>query len=473
MRKQLWAFVGVLVMAMLLLVACGGNDSSDDTALASGEYGAVTGGAVSESFSRDADGSAPNGAPSDAVTSPGSEPAPGNTGDSETFGGKGADGGLTPLALQQVGDGRVIIFTSSMVVEVEDVPGATQRAQAAIAGLGGLLFGQNTTTEPYAYTTLTFKVRPEDFQEALRRLEELGKLESQQISTDDVTERVVDLQSRITTSEASVERLRAFLSNATDLEGVAQIEAQLLIRETDLEVLRGQLRTIQEQASLATIYLTLTEPQPDEPEASVDLVQTAYLDHDRGAHCPGDDELKVDEGEAMTVCFSIENTGNLALTEIEIRDVGLDLDEDDFVVLEGSLEVLEPGDTLMGYFETDAELRHYADPRFSAVPVDEDGDPVRVGIEIDGDLVSFDIVEDTSVPSFTDGLSGSIDAVISLGQLAILAVGVAIPFLWVPLLVVALVWFIRRRTTPSRTLASPVATTATAAAPTNDVESDN
>ena len=348
-----------------------------------------------------------------------------------------------------------------MVVIVDDVPLATQQAPAAIAGLGGLVFGQDTVTEPRARTVLTFKVLPEDFDEALDRLAELGKLESQRVSTDDVTERVVDLESRITTSAASVERLRTFLGQATTLEGVAQIEFQLLQRETDLERLRGQLRTLEGQAALATIFLTLTEPEPDEREAMVELVETAYLGHNDGDRCPGDDELSVTENEAITICFEIENTGNLALTEIEVRDVGLDLDDDDFIVLEGSLDgPLEPGEVLIGYFELDAELHGFASPRFSAVPVDEDGDKVRLGIGVDADVVELDVTEDDSVTSFSDGLSDSFGALATAGQLAVLGVAVAIPFLWVPLLLLALVWVIRRMML-SRTRTAPVAATST------------
>ena len=50
------------------------------------------------------------------------------------------------------------------------------------------------------------------------------------VTADDVTERVVDLQSRINTAEASVERLRTFLENATNVQTIADLENQLLQR---------------------------------------------------------------------------------------------------------------------------------------------------------------------------------------------------------------------------------------------------
>jgi len=462
MRKPMWAILGVLVAAMMLLVACGGSDDRETAGVDDSLAAAAPEDLLLQSSESSSGGGADGDARTDLRSSVGAPPPqPGNTGVGQDSGGGGND--LAPVALQQVGDGRVIIYTSSMLVLVEDVSLATQQAQTAIAGLGGLVFGQDTTTEPFPRTVLTFRVLPEDFQEALTRLADLGKLESQQVSTDDVTDRVVDLESRIITSEASVERLREFLRSAVDLEDVAQLEAQLLQRETSLELLRGQLRTVQDQAALATIFLTLVEPTPDAPEARVELVQTAYLGQDEGARCPGDDELEVDEGDSITVCIEIENTGNLALTEMEVRDGGLDLDEDDFVVLEGSLAgPLEPGDRLVGYFDASAELFQSPSPRFSAVVVDEDGDPIRVPVGVETEIVELDVAEDTSVPSFMEGLTGSLGAVLVLAQFSVLALGVAIPFLWVPLIVVGLIWLGRRM--------SPRAVTAPPSAAASDVE---
>ena len=126
---------------------------------------------------------------------------------------------------------------------VDDVEQATTDAVEAIQGTG-LIFGQQTTTDPTPRTVLTIKVLPEDFAETLVALKQGlgGKVERETVSTDDVTERVVDLESRITTVESSVERIRLLLGDARDLNTIRSLEEQLLERETVLEVLRGQLK---------------------------------------------------------------------------------------------------------------------------------------------------------------------------------------------------------------------------------------
>jgi len=157
--------------------------------------------------------------------------------------------------LPVVDTGRDIIFVATVGVEVEDVVVAGQEASTAIAGLGGVLFGQVTTSEGVPRSTLTFKVPPAQFQTALSRLGDIGFLRDQVITADDVTERVVDLESQIITSQLSVDRLRGFLENATTLTEIADLEQQLLVRETSLEQ-----RMISMSVTKASVWNSTTSP---------------------------------------------------------------------------------------------------------------------------------------------------------------------------------------------------------------------
>lgn len=430
MAKWMWLVVVAPLLAAAVLMACSNGDEGDDddsATAATTTVATTTQASAATTSARSASAAAPAASVADE------EDSAGTVGDSE-----GVD-------FQQVDTGRAIIYVGRMLVEVDDVLRATQQAQVAIAGLGGLVFSQQTTGEPTPRTELTFKVMPADFTEAMSRLEALGELKSQRISADDVTERVVDLESRIITASASVERLRTFLENATQIRDVAELEAQLLNRETDLELLRGQLRTIQGQVGLATIFLTLVGPAPELLEARAEFVETAYAGSDDGERCPSDDDLAVDEAKAITICVSVENTGNVALADIEVRDSGLGLDDDDFVTLVGSVAgPIEPGETLLGYFQTGAELDTTPLPGFSAVAVDLDGEPLRIPVAAEYDVFEYEVIADDSLPTFLDGLRGSWSALLTLGRLGLLMLGIAIPFFWVVPLVGGLAWIGRR-----------------------------
>jgi Domain of unknown function (DUF4349) len=193
----------------------------------------------------------------------------------------GPEEGGTAVDLDVVAQGRRVISTATVRLRVDDLGAAVSDASELAADLGGLVFAEETDLRNEARTQLTLKVPPGQFRALLAALADLGEVETQTVSTDDVTEQVVDLDSRIRTSEASVERLRALLDQATTVRDITTIEGELLRRETDLETLRGELRTIERQVAMATVTVTFqsqrSEPPPPEEEA-----QPGFFDGLRG-----------------------------------------------------------------------------------------------------------------------------------------------------------------------------------------------
>ncbi len=200
----------------------------------------------------------------------------------EAGGGASADSGSS-VDFGVAAENRQIISRGTVDLRVEDLDAAVEGVQVLVDDVGGLVFAENTDLRQGARTRITIKVPPTEFRAALAALAELGEVQTQTVTTDDVTEQVVDLDSRIATSEASVDRLRLLLARAERIQDITQIEGQLLQRETELETLRGQRRTIEGQISLATVEVTLraerTSPPPPEP---VEEAQTGFLDGLRG-----------------------------------------------------------------------------------------------------------------------------------------------------------------------------------------------
>lgn len=328
--------------------------------------------------------------------------------------------------------GRSVIRTADLEVEVDDVTGAARRAQDAIAAVGGLLFTQETTNDPMPRTVLTFKVPPDAFVDALARLEALGAVRTQRITADDVTERVVDLRSRIITAEVSVVRLRALLERAVELEQVASLESQLLVRETHLEQLRGQLRTLEDLVDLATIHVTLEQPRAQ--SAMTASVTASPVIGDRGGpvRCPGTDELVVDEGDEVILCVAVVNTGTVTLADLEITDPGLGLGPGDFLVVEGDLEQpLAPGDRLVAWGRLEVTSDQSPATRVSAVPLAGPGVDDRLAVIAAVDTVALEVRPDDSLPGFTDAVAWSWRGLARLTGMVVLLVGAAIPFLWI------------------------------------------
>ncbi len=438
--KQTNRWLALFLALALVVAGCAGDDDDEGTATSELAEEPAAEPASGDDASSD-DGGALRVDASDEDFA--EEPTDDGAMEESAEAGGGADTGaqrVQPPTTSPADLGRSIIFVANVDVVVDDVTLATSQAKTAIAGLGGLVFGENTTISDTARTTLEFKVLPEDFQEALTRLEGLGELRGQTISADDVTERVVDLESRITTATASVERLRGFLETATDSARVAELELQLLERETLLEQLRGQLRTLQDQVDLATIFLTLTEAAPPAVEATGEFAVSFHEGAGDGSRCPGTDNLRVDEGEVFTICVEVTNTGTNPMVGIEIRDFGLDLDPRDFTFVDAP-DAVEPGASVVAYASTEAPGTGSSQVNVRADAAGFDGQPLRVGVAFDRiDDADVRFVEDTSLPGFTDVLGDSWDFFTTVVAVIVLAVAAIVPFVWI----VPVVWFARR-----------------------------
>ena len=358
------------------------------------------------------------------------------------------EGGITPVALP-TNIGRDIIFTAELVVAVDDVAAAGERAAAEIQRLGGFLFGQRSTGAPEPASILTFKIDPDQFQAALEALGEIGELRSQDVSASDVTERIVDLESRIATATASVDRLRALLSEATDVKAIVELEAELLKRETELETLRGSLRTLEDQVALATIVVRLTEAE-SRPDLAVTV--SAYSAHDSGFSCPGGDGISVEIGAEATVCYELMNRGDTWLADFELRDPVLDVEIDDLIVVFGDLRArLEPGASVLLALETKPERDLRLQTTVTAQPVSEDGNPLSARAESRTVSTFISAVDPGGIPTFAEGVAASWDLLVNLGQGALLVFGALIPFLWLPL-AAFLAWrYLGRRRGPVET----------------------
>ncbi|WP_419842448.1 DUF4349 domain-containing protein [Candidatus Poriferisodalis sp.] len=362
--------------------------------------------------------------------------------------------------------GREIIYEAAISVESVDVAAAAAEATAIIRGLGGITFGQQTSTRGAAYTTLTFKLAPAHFDAALEQLSAVGELVNRTVSAEDVTEVVVDLDSRIRTAALSVERLREFLAQTTDMEGVAEIERELAQRETSLERLRGQLRTIRERVDLATIKLTISEATEAVPTAS--LILRAWLADGEDDPCLGSDELVAPPAGVVGFCFELENDGEAALTDVTLSSEALRFDAEQLVVTSDTgLERIEPGQRVVATLAEEIADGRIAgrvvtrglniDVRARAVPIADDGTELA-GLARAAALELY-VEPDNSPPSFGDAVRGGAGALVAVGNGVLLVIGALLPFLPVMLVVAATAWWWRHRRSAAHASGSANVTT--------------
>ncbi len=226
----------------LALTGCSGSDSRDDsTALSAGAPVA---------------GSAPG------------DGAKGGSGGSTGGGGVSAPNRARVIAVE-----RAVVRTATLVVEVDDVRKAADSARTLAQGAGGELAGEQTASgTKEGRAVLTLRVPGTKLDATVGKLAALGSERERAVSTEDVTEALVDLDSRVATQQASVARVRALLARASGLGDVVKIEGELAKREAELDSLTARMRAVEDRVAMSTITLTLLgegTPLPTEDEEPV------------------------------------------------------------------------------------------------------------------------------------------------------------------------------------------------------------
>jgi hypothetical protein len=154
-----------------------------------------------------------------------------------------------------------IIRTASLTVEVKEVAKALDDARATAENAGGYVGNETTTRDGKGHerTRVVLRVPTERYEQVLADLEGTGKVVERTAKAQDVTDQVVDVESRVKSQRASVARVRELMDQATKLSDVVALEGELSSREADLEALLAQQATLKDRTSLATITLSLSE----------------------------------------------------------------------------------------------------------------------------------------------------------------------------------------------------------------------
>ncbi|WP_406430380.1 DUF4349 domain-containing protein [Streptomyces sp. NBC_01589] len=171
-----------------------------------------------------------------------------------------------------------VIRKASLSVEVKSVPKAVAAARAAVESAGGLVASESTQRldATHEESHIVLRVPQAEYDAVLQELAGGGKLLSRTTTAKDVTDQVVDVESRIATQRASVTRVRKLMDRADKLADVVTLEGELSNRQAELESLLAQQESLKDRTTLATITLSLSEPES--PSNSKDDDDPGFLD---------------------------------------------------------------------------------------------------------------------------------------------------------------------------------------------------
>jgi hypothetical protein len=234
------ALTVAFVTSIIALTSCAGGDDQDSSAEAP---------AMTQSQSVDGDDSVsdeqPTSAPTDRTettqaASSGSD-APGS-------------GSIEPAPTE-----RQLIVEVTVGLEVPDVGAAISELIDIGDRHDAQVYGSDVQlSDPTRSSgSIVFKLPPDQVEPMIAEATALGRQVTRFQTTDDVTDRVTDLETRIGTARQSVERMQAMLTEATDLGEVVLLEGELTARQTLLEELLAEQRNLGNRTALATLTIEL------------------------------------------------------------------------------------------------------------------------------------------------------------------------------------------------------------------------
>jgi hypothetical protein len=157
--------------------------------------------------------------------------------------------------------GPYIVKTAQISVEVKKDGFETAFDTATmIAGrYGGYVQDSSSQGTEAKSGELTIRIPASSFEQAMNDLRRLGSVRSQSVSGQDVTSQFVDLSARLRTWQAQEAVLLRLMRQATTIESTLRVQNELQDVQFRIEQIKGQLRVLENQTSLATIQVTLRE----------------------------------------------------------------------------------------------------------------------------------------------------------------------------------------------------------------------
>jgi hypothetical protein len=170
-------------------------------------------------------------------------------------------GSSAPSESSPPGASRLLVKTASIEITVSSVPNAADEAVRITEQAGGYV--HESSTERDGRGRFALRVPAAQLDVVLDQLSKLGEEKNRHVSTEDVTDRVTDLDAELANKRALRDRLRALLARAKDVKDVLAVENELTRVQTDIDSLEGRLKKTREDITFSSISLTLRPPEPE------------------------------------------------------------------------------------------------------------------------------------------------------------------------------------------------------------------
>lgn len=168
---------------------------------------------------------------------------------------------------------RKVIKNADLSIVVTDPQKSMDAISAMAEELGGYVVGSNIYQSVYGPNdtripagNISIRIPSEKLEEVMDRVKkDAVEVTSESISGQDVTDQYVDLTSRLTAKQAAEKKLTEIMEAAEKTEDVMAVYQQLQQIQSDIEVLKGQIKFIDQSVAMSSININLTAEASAQP----------------------------------------------------------------------------------------------------------------------------------------------------------------------------------------------------------------
>jgi hypothetical protein len=162
---------------------------------------------------------------------------------------------------QKIIQERMIIYNAYLSLETETIEEVLDKIENLANNYDGYVAGSSRSSYGNRIIAdITIRIPQDKFQIAIHEIENYGKILDARTTSDDVTERYIDLNARLDNLQRQEKRLQEILEFATTVEEILEVERELGNIRGTIESLQGQLNYLERSISMSVISVHLSEP---------------------------------------------------------------------------------------------------------------------------------------------------------------------------------------------------------------------
>ena len=175
---------------------------------------------------------------------------------------------------------RMIIRTVTLSLIVKDVEAGLAAVRDIAGGVGGFVAQSNTRYDgEYQVATITLQVPAAQFDSVVAAIRQQAvKVDSENGSTQDVTEEYTDLEAQVRNLQATEASLQRLMDRATRMEEIIALQRELTNVRGEIEKRQGRMKFLSRRSEMSTITISLRPEalaKPPQPQPAWRPLETA------------------------------------------------------------------------------------------------------------------------------------------------------------------------------------------------------